>query len=118
MFGPGNCAAPEAATDLTLFHTGGVGGTTTLTWSPPLDSGAAPAAYDTLSSDLADGFGAGASSVCVESDGADTTSVDSTDPGTGEVLFYLVRAEGVCGLGPIGDDSFDNPRSAQPCPAS
>ena len=42
--------------------------------------------------------------------------LDTDDPPSGQVRFYLVRAETACGEGPLGLDSIGEPRSATGCP--
>jgi hypothetical protein len=104
------CTAPDAITDLTLIHDAG---TTTLTWSTPAGSGAPLLAYDTLGSAAADDFTV--SGFCVESDdGSDTTATHLGSPPPGDVLFFMVRAENVCGNGPLGLAS-GGPRGAGDC---
>lgn len=116
LFGPGACAAPGEVSDLMLGHGGGPGGTTTLVWSPPGDSGVAPVSYDTVSSlDPAD-LDTDPSVTCVESDGTDTTATETADPGPGVVRYFVVRAQSICGVGPAGSDSDGAPRAAQDCP--
>ena len=86
----------------------------TLTWTLPADEGGSATHYDTLrSTSAADFLG---SSVCVETDGADTNTLDSFVPTTG-VSFYLVRSRNTCGTeGPLvigvegsGDGQFSEP---------
>lgn len=115
LFDPTNCAAPGEVTDLILSHVGGVGGSTTLSWSAPVVTGDAPVSYDTVASSVPDDFDSAPSAGCVESNGADTTSVDSGAPGPDDVVYYLIRAESICGAGPVGSDSSGAPRSAQDC---
>ena len=91
---------------------------TALVWDAPADPGALPSAlvYDTLRSATAGDF---LSAVCVESnDGPNTTASASGTPSTGEVYFYLTRAEDSCpqGAGSLGTDSFGNPRAGAACP--
>ena len=50
-------------------------------------------------------------SSCVESDGADTTAVDSTGLAPGEIAFYVVRPENSCGPGSLGTTSEDVERA-------
>ena len=40
----------------------------------------------------------------------------STNPLPGEILYYVIRPENVCGVGPVGFDSSLAPRIAGPCP--
>ena len=115
MLEPSPCVEPGEASGLTLFHTGGQGGTTTLTWSPPADPGTEPIHYDTVSSSIVDDFFSRNVATCVESDGADTSSVDLTDPLPGQGIYYLIRAESVCGPGPVGNDSLGTSRLVREC---
>jgi len=115
LFEPAPCFEPGEALSLTLFHTGGEGGSTSLTWSPPGDPGTEPVQYDTVSTPTVDDFFSRDVASCVESDGADTASVDPTDPLPGQVFFYLIRAESACGPGTAGSDSLDNPRLVREC---
>jgi hypothetical protein len=117
LYDPGLCIGPGEATDLILSHVGGMGGSTTLNWSAPSDPGTAPVSYDTISSLVAGDFDLDLSVTCIESDATDTSSVDTSVPGPDEVIYYLIRAESDCGLGPVGDDTLGNPRSAKECPA-
>ena len=85
---------PGEATDL-LF----TGGTTMLSWTPPMLLGRTSVAYDTIQSPLPNDF---TNSCLVEEDGSDTTASDMTIPTTGAVLHYLCRAGNSCGEGPAG----------------
>jgi hypothetical protein len=108
-------AIPGEVTGLLLSHAGGVGGTTTLAWSVPASPGGTSPAYDTVRSATASDFVALAT--CVESDdGADTTATDSVTPAAGEVAFFLVRAQNVCGLGTLGVRSSGAVRAGRACP--
>jgi hypothetical protein len=85
---------------------------TTLEWDAPADPGGTPTSpmYDTIRSDVVSMGGPGA--YCVETDdGPDTTSTDGSDPGSGVIWYYLIRAENNCGEGPLG-----NGRTAPSCP--
>ena len=115
LLDPSPCVEPGEASGLTLFHTGGTGGTTTLTWSPPADPGTDPIHYDTISSSIVDDFFSRDVATCVESDGADTGSVELTDPAPNQVLYYLIRAESACGPGSVGSDSLGNVRLVREC---
>jgi photosystem II stability/assembly factor-like uncharacterized protein len=78
----------------------------TLWWDPPSDPGCAPSMlfYDTLRSNVAWDFDAFAT--CIEwDDGPDTHSYDGMTPVPGAAFFYLVRAENLCGAGPLGQRS-------------
>lgn len=117
LFDPAVCIAPGEVTDLILSHTGAIGGQTTLTWAAPADPGTAPVRYDTVSSSVAGDFQLDPSVSCVESDATDTISVDTHVPVSNEVVYYLIRAASLCGLGSAGNDSFGAPRSVASCPA-
>ncbi|MCP3981319.1 MAG: hypothetical protein GY716_18615 [bacterium] len=112
LIGPGNCAAPGEAKDLTLASQTG---STLLSWTAPLDPGVAPVTYDTLASSAADGFDGGASATCVEADGDDTLSTDASDPLPGQVTYYVIRPRSLCGAGPLGSASSGQPRTAPAC---
>jgi hypothetical protein len=116
LYDPGLCIEPGEVTDVILSHLGGVSGSTTVSWSAPADPGTAPVTYDTVSSLVVDDFDLDASATCIESDASDTSSVDNNTPGSGEVIYYLIRAESTCGPGSIGSDTLGNPRTAKACP--
>jgi hypothetical protein len=106
-------AAPSEVRDL-LFQED----SQTLAWSAPAEPGGITAAYDTLRSQAAGDFGAGA--MCVESgDSSDRSSVDAAVPADGGVFFYLVRAENACpaGQGSLGTRSDGTPRAGRTCAA-
>jgi titin len=108
---------PGAAVDLMLSHTGGPGGTTTLSWTVPTPIGGVTAVlvYDTISSVDPSDFVTSAS--CVESDdGSDTMAVHTTAPPAGTALQFLIRAENPCGDGSLGERSDGTARSARNCP--
>jgi len=77
----------------------------TLTWGPPSCMGGAPGAllYDTIRSSSPADFVTGA--VCVETNGADTTSVDAADPPAGQGFYYIVSPENGCLSAPACSDS-------------
>jgi photosystem II stability/assembly factor-like uncharacterized protein len=110
-------SVPGEARDLVLAHSGGAGGTTSLSWTAPAQVGGAVAvAYDTIASDDPDDF-AGAAASCVESDdAADTSATDSVAPAPGALRAFLVRAENPCGSGTAGTASDGVPRAARDCP--
>ena len=79
-----------------------------LTWNAGPGPGGGGSHYDTIrSGDTQDFLGA---AVCVEPDGDDGETTDAQEPLTGEVYYYLVRAENGCGPGPLGGE-----RSAVSC---
>ena len=54
--------------------------------------------------------------VCLAIEVPDTLVEDPTRPASGELFYYLVTKENQRGEGPLGDDSFGNPRpKAAPC---
>jgi hypothetical protein len=54
--------------------------------------------------------------VCLAIETQDTFFEDSTRPAEGELFYYLVSKQNQHGEGPLGDDSFGNPRpNAEPC---
>jgi hypothetical protein len=112
---PVPCVEPGEVTGLILGHVGGATGTTTLSWSPPDDPGSDPLVYDTVASSVASEFFARDLTTCLESDGTDTATTDTTTPLSGQVLYYLIRAESACGPGPVGSDSSGVPRSVREC---
>lgn len=108
-------ALPGEVTALLLSHTGGVGGTTTLSWTAPGNLGGTAVVYDTIRSTTPSDFVTAAT--CVETnDGSDTSATDATTPATGQLFSYLVRAEHTCGSGPLGNNSANVPRTARACP--
>ncbi len=113
---PCSLGTPGEVTDLLLTHVGGVGGTTTLSWTPPAVSGGPGVVYDTIGS--LNGFDfAGAAAFCVESDdGSDTSALDTTELAPGDLLSFLTRAGNACGEGDAGTDSDGVPRPFLACP--
>jgi WD40 repeat protein len=108
------CAAPGAVRDLTLAHDAGTGATT-LSWNAPQKTGAPLLVFDTLGSSAADDFTGTGPGFCLESDdSADTSAIHAETPPAGEPLFFLVRAENVCGNGPLGPASAGS-RTATDC---
>ncbi len=95
--------APEEVSSLSLSHTGGLYGTTTLSWSAVgYTGGETDARYDTLRTDAGNGFhsDSGASISCVETDSDVTISTDDELPS--EVFYYVVRAGNACAEGSVG----------------
>jgi hypothetical protein len=110
-------ALPGEVQELSLSHAGGVLGSTTLTWVPPMEIGGVSIVYDTLRSSVAADFVSVGTIVCVESDdGTDTSSNDPGAPANDVVYFFLVRSGNACGDGPLGNDSADDPRPGGDCP--
>jgi len=87
----------------------------TLQWVPPVDSGGVAPTYDTLRSSSASDFDGAA--ICVEADdGSDAIAVDATNPLSGGLFYYLIRAETPCGDGSLGELTGGTPRSGRACP--
>ena len=107
---------PGEARDLLLAHDT-VAGTTSLSWTAPLDPGSTTVTYDTLRSVDPANFGT-ATAICLETQGADTLSVDAASPAPGKAFSYLVRARNTCsnGIGPLGRRSNHAVRSGRTCP--
>jgi len=85
-------------------------------WSPPAEPGGTIAglSYDVIrSADVSDFVTA---AECVESDDADTVVSAPSTPAAGAVLYYLVRAQNACDIGPAGFDSSLSERPARVCP--
>jgi N-acetylneuraminic acid mutarotase len=78
----------------------------TISWSPA-SPGGTTVLYDTLRSDRAGDFVS--AGTCVESGGADLSSIDATLPPPGEVFHYFVRPRNACGASPSA-------RAALSCP--
>lgn len=96
--------APEEVSDLRIEHSGAIGGTSTLSWSAvDYVGGVADAVYDTLRTDMPNGFrsGSGGSIICVAVDESDTASTDDEDPGG--CFFYVIRSGNPCAEGSVGD---------------
>ena len=102
-----------------LYLTKGAGSETILSWLAPTEPGGVMVAivYDAIRSVNPADFVAAASCLPVAGPGV-TTSSDMSDPGTGGVFFYLVRATNACpsGDGPLGTRSSGTPRDGRSCP--
>ena len=83
----------------------------TLIWTAPAAPGGVTVLYDTLRTTNFVSF-----DVCVETNGADTTTTDPVVPGRGVLFAYAVRGENACGSGSLGLDSSGSPRQGAPCP--
>jgi hypothetical protein len=114
LFGPGACASPGEVTDLRLSK---AGADASLSWSAAA-AGVAPIRYDVLSSRVPSEFETQPSASCVESNGVDTSATDASVPAPGEIIFYLIRAESICGPGSLGSASSGAPRSGMACPGA
>ncbi len=89
---------------------------TAMSWSPPADPGANPAAlsYDVVRSTDVQDFAT--APTCVETgDGTDTTAVASGTPGPDELEAYLVRVRNPCGQR-VAPDADGQPRDVAECP--
>jgi hypothetical protein len=94
----------EPATRVTGLSLAKVAGSTELSWTGQSGTGLGALVHDVLRSSTPS-FESGSS--CVESDGADTTAVDSMGLAPGEIAFYVVRPENSCGPGSLGTTSED-----------
>ncbi len=110
-------STPGEALDVVL--TKGTGSETILSWRAPTDPGGVMVAivYDAIRSVTPADFVTSASCLPVAGPGV-TTNSDMSDPGTGGVFFYLVRASNACptGDGPLGSRSNGTPRDGRSCP--
>ena len=106
-------ATPGEARSLMVSRDGS--GAAHLAWSPPTDPGGAVVRYDTLRSSAPNDFTG--SAVCIETGGADTSSIDTVPQAPG-IFYYLVRAVNDCpsGQGSIGDLPNGQPRPGRACP--
>jgi hypothetical protein len=84
------------------------GNKTKMAWDPPVGA-LGNEVYDLLrkrgfTSAAAASF---ATAGCVEAnDGSDTIAVDKQSPVSGEVFFYVTRAENPCGVGTLGNGTL------------
>jgi hypothetical protein len=118
-----DCAPANASTwgavgeVLNLQMASGSGGSVALSWSPPAGSYGAPGSvsYDVIrSTSPTDFVGPG---VCLETnDAGDTVASDSAIPPVGQVYYYVVRPENICGQGIAWRDSSGAARPARSCP--
>ncbi|ANM29332.1 hypothetical protein ABI59_06590 [Acidobacteria bacterium Mor1] len=106
-------AVPGEVRDLRLSDDGL--GNTTLSWMPPLQPGGTPS-YDSIRSDDAADFSQTGPGECIETSGADQSTLESFVPARDQVVFYLVRASTPCGYGTAGYDSSGAERDALICP--
>jgi len=90
-------AVPGEVSDLRLAHSGGVGGTTTLTWDTPAIPGATTVTHDVLRAEAPDDLG-GFEPIVEGEPGTGATDTDDPSP----LYFYLVRAVNECGDGSLG----------------
>jgi hypothetical protein len=110
-----NWRLPGEAADLSLAHTGGVPGTTVLSWTAPAVAGGTSLVYSALVSPRPDDF-INALSCLKSGDGLDTAATDTSQQPPGTLRYFLVRAENGCGAGPLGQSSDGTPRSGGACP--
>ncbi len=110
-------STPGEALDVVLEK--GTGSETILSWRAPTEPGGQLVAivYDAIRSVTPADFVASASCLPVAGPGV-TTCSDMSDPGTGGVFFYLVRATNTCpsGDGPLGSPPNGTPRVGRSCP--
>jgi hypothetical protein len=106
---------PGEARDLVVFQDGQ--GASTVSWTPPADTGGPSYGFDVIRSSDPDDFATAGTCLPVTEPGA-TTASDAVDPPAGGPFFYLVRAKNACpnGLGPLGSTSSGTPHTAPPCP--
>ena len=106
-------ATTDGARDLRLEPDAVLAGVTNLQWAAPMFPGSSGLVYDLLSSAGATDFDL--SATCIESDdGADLSASDSIALPTGEIRYYLVRAQNVCGDS-LGARSDGTPRIGIGC---
>ena len=112
----GNWDVPGDATDLLLGHVGGGDGTTSLSWTAPVEAGGSiPVRYDTIRSSRPDDFFF-IHGTCIEfDDGTDTTSIDTATPDPGQLYHYLVRPQNDCFRLSAGERSNGQTRVARDC---
>jgi hypothetical protein len=105
---------PGLVRQMALGHTGGTTGTTTISWIVPgMPGGKAVPFYDVVRTPDPQNLTTAAD--CILVDGG-TVAIDATPVPSGEVVYYLVRAQNVCGEGSTGQDSNGVPRSVKGCP--
>jgi len=94
-----------------------VSGVTTITWTAPTILGGALSTirYDTVRSTSRSDFTSGVA-VCIDTNGADTSSPDALTPAGGQAFYYLIRAKNSCGPGSAGTTSSGAPRTVRSCP--
>ena len=107
---------PGEARDLFVSRDGP--GVTTLSWTPPADTGGPSYAFDLIRSTTPNDFATSGTCVPIDPGAGATTASDAVDPPAGGPFFYLVRAKNACpsGLGPLGSTSSGTPHTAPPCP--
>jgi len=93
---PTSCAGAPAEVPVIRFGADKA----TLAWTASSYASGGLPVYDVLRSDVSSDFGA--SALCLESDGGDTSAADASTPAAGAVQYYLVRPENSCGVGSMG----------------
>ncbi|MDB4324707.1 thrombospondin type 3 repeat-containing protein [bacterium] len=106
-------AVPGEVGNLSLSHTGGTTGVTTLTWTAPDDSGGAEVAFDVLRSAIPDDF-IFTVECLARSDPESTTAEDAVPPAPGGTHYFLAFASNPCGNGPVGHSRI----ALRACPGS
>jgi hypothetical protein len=101
----GNDCSSDAACNLPAVDT--------LFWQEPAEIGGTGVVYDTMRSTVSSDFTTPAT--CVEIDGLDRITSDSTTPTAGGILYYLVRIENECPDGNMAADSAGVPRTGLVC---
>jgi hypothetical protein len=108
-------ATPSEVTG--LLGAKGPGTSTTMTWSQPLEPGAASLTYEVLRTPDPTEFSAGTQCLA-DGNPSDTSITDPLNPFPTNALFYLIRATNGCdeGEGPLGEASDGTPRAGRSCP--
>ena len=103
-------AAPEPPTE--LGPTLRLDKQITVYWDPEADA----RTYNLYKGRIPVGSGWSYNHVCLAIGMSGTSHQDATQPAIGELFYYLVSKENQHGEGPLGEDSFGDPRpSAAPC---
>lgn len=103
-------AAPEPPTE--LGATVRLDQQTGVFWQPEADA----RTYNLYKGRVTTNTGWAYNHVCLTIGMLDTFFEDPTRPAVGELFYYLVTKENQHGEGPLGDDSFGDPRpNAEPC---
>lgn len=107
-------AVPGDITGLTLDENGG---TTDLSWNPPLNYGGVSVEYDTVRSSFAFDF-VNTASCLLQPDPTQPVGQDGEVPATNRLYNYLIRATNACpgGDGSLGSDSDSQERPGKTCP--
>ena len=103
-------AAPDPPTE--LGATVRIDDQPVVSWEPEADA----RTYNLYKGRIPAGSGWIYDHVCLVIGAQETTFLDLVRPAVGELFYYLVTKENQHGEGPLGDDSFGNPRpNAEPC---